>query len=83
MARQVKQALYGVYETNLYQVIVTKDMAIVSVIGHKMRNKVGVASEILSTLAAAKINIYLVSQGASEINVSYVHNHLIEDTHLF
>jgi aspartate kinase len=58
-------------------------MAIVSVIGHKMRNKVGVASEILSTLAAAKINIYLVSQGASEINVSYVHNHLIEDTHLF
>ncbi|EEU43463.1 uncharacterized protein NECHADRAFT_45463 [Fusarium vanettenii 77-13-4] len=58
--------------TNLYQVIVTKDTAIVSVIGHKMRNKVGVASEILSTLAAAKINIYLVSQGASEINVSLV-----------
>ncbi|KAJ4177299.1 Aspartokinase [Fusarium falciforme] len=58
------------------QVIVTKDMAIVSVIGHKMRNKVGVASEILSTLAAAKINIYLVSQGASEINVSYVHSHI-------
>ncbi|KAI8716584.1 Aspartokinase [Fusarium sp. LHS14.1] len=54
------------------KVIVTKDMAIVSVIGHKMRNKVGVASEILLTLAAAKINIYLVSQGASEINVSLV-----------
>lgn len=54
-------------------------MAIVSVIGHKMRNKVGVASEILSTLAAAKINIYLVSQGASEINVSYVHNHVSRD----
>ncbi|KAI8665525.1 Aspartokinase [Fusarium sp. Ph1] len=54
------------------KVIVTRDMAIVSVIGHKMRNKVGVASEILSTLAAAKINIYLVSQGASEINVSLV-----------
>ncbi|KAL6362672.1 hypothetical protein LRP88_03974 [Fusarium phalaenopsidis] len=58
--------------TNERNVIVTRDMAIVSVIGHKMRNKVGVASEILSTLAAAKINIYLVSQGASEINVSLV-----------
>ncbi|RTE85158.1 hypothetical protein BHE90_000199 [Fusarium euwallaceae] len=58
--------------TSERNVIVTKDMAIVSVIGHKMRNKVGVASEILSTLAAAKINIYLVSQGASEINVSLV-----------
>ncbi|KAH7268414.1 Aspartate/glutamate/uridylate kinase [Fusarium solani] len=69
---ELEKSLYGGYETNLYQVIVTKDMAIVSVIGHKMRNKVGVASEILSTLAAAKINIYLVSQGASEINVSLV-----------
>ncbi|RMJ19414.1 hypothetical protein CDV36_000928 [Fusarium kuroshium] len=72
VARQVKGTVDGIYESNFGQVIVTKDMAIVSVIGHKMRNKVGVASEILSTLAAAKINIYLVSQGASEINVSLV-----------
>ncbi|RSL50077.1 hypothetical protein CEP54_012128 [Fusarium duplospermum] len=67
-----QRAIDDACEANLNQVIVTKDMAIVSVIGHKMRNKVGIASEILSTLAAAKINIYLVSQGASEINVSLV-----------
>ncbi|KAM5349855.1 hypothetical protein ACJ41O_006360 [Fusarium nematophilum] len=54
------------------KVNMTENMAIVSVIGHNMRNKVGIASEILSSLAAAKINIYLISQGASEINVSLV-----------
>jgi aspartate kinase len=72
------------------QVVVAENMSIVTVVGHKMRNVVGVSSkrnikpkysrkgptanqtlgEILSALAAAKINIYLVSQGATEISVS-------------
>jgi aspartate kinase len=45
-------------------------MAIVSVVGHKMRNMVGVAAEIFNALATAKVNVYLISQGASEINIS-------------
>ena len=53
-------------------VSVTRGMSIVSVVGHKMRNAVGIAGEIFSTLAGAKINIYLISQGASEINISFV-----------
>lgn len=44
--------------------------SIVTVIGQRMRNTVGVGSEILSALASAQINIYLISQGASEINIS-------------
>ncbi|KAI8262567.1 putative aspartokinase [Colletotrichum sp. SAR 10_98] len=52
------------------KVVVTENMSIVTVIGHKMRNMVGISAEIMSALAAAKINIFLVSQGASEINVS-------------
>lgn len=47
-------------------------MSIVSVVGHKMKNMVGVAAEIFSALASARINIYLISQGASEINISFV-----------
>lgn len=46
------------------------NLAIISVIGHKMRNVVGIGAEIFSALAGAKINIYLISQGASEINIS-------------
>lgn len=56
----------------LGSVSLVKNMSIVSVVGHKMRNMVGTASEIFSALARARVNIYLISQGASEINISYV-----------
>lgn len=47
-------------------------LSIISVVGHKMRNMVGTAAEIFSALASARVNIYLISQGASEINISFV-----------
>ncbi|KAF1985609.1 aspartate kinase [Aulographum hederae CBS 113979] len=50
----------------------TRHMSIISIVGHKMRNVVGVAAEIFAALAEARINIYLISQGASEINISFV-----------
>jgi aspartate kinase len=72
-------------------VTVARHMSIVSVVGHKMRNMVGVAGksiprrtqswefadktiagEIFGALARARVNIYLISQGASEINISSV-----------
>jgi aspartate kinase len=46
------------------------NMSIVSVIGHRMRNVVGIGAEIFAALASSKVNIYLISQGASEINIS-------------
>ncbi|KAK1590399.1 aspartate kinase [Colletotrichum navitas] len=54
------------------KVIVTENMSIVTVVGHKMRNMVGISAEITSALASAKINIFMVSQGASEISVSLI-----------
>ncbi|KAG9236834.1 aspartate kinase [Amylocarpus encephaloides] len=54
------------------KVEVFSDMAIVSVIGHKMRNMVGIAGQIFSKLATGGVNIYLIGQGASEINISLV-----------
>lgn len=50
-------------------------MSIVSVTGYKMRKMVGIGAEIFSSLANSKVNIYLISQGASEINISYVPYH--------
>jgi aspartate kinase len=49
-----------------------RNMSIVSVVGHRMRNVVGIGAEIFEALASARVNIYLISQGASEINISYV-----------
>ncbi|KAI1752860.1 aspartate kinase [Xylaria castorea] len=56
------------------QVAIVKDMSIVTLVGHKMRSQIGVAStdETLSALAAANVNIHLISQGASEISISLV-----------
>ena len=56
----------------LGSVRVLRDMAIISVIGHRMRNTVGVAGVIFSSLAKERINISLIRQGASETNISYV-----------
>ncbi|KAF9921202.1 Aspartokinase [Modicella reniformis] len=53
-------------------VSVSKDMAILSLVGKQMKNMVGISGRMFSTLAKAGINIEMISQGASEINISCV-----------
>ncbi|KIY68036.1 aspartate kinase [Cylindrobasidium torrendii FP15055 ss-10] len=48
------------------------DMAILSLVGKEMRNMVGIAGRMFSTLAQGGVNIEMISQGASEINISSV-----------
>ncbi|KAF9167290.1 Aspartokinase [Actinomortierella ambigua] len=49
-----------------------KNMAILSLVGKQMKNMVGISGRMFSTLAKANINIEMISQGASEINISCV-----------
>lgn len=53
-------------------VSVLRDMAILSLVGKQMRQMVGVAGKMFSTLAEGNVNIEMISQGASEINISCV-----------
>ncbi|KAK1922001.1 putative aspartate kinase [Papiliotrema laurentii] len=53
-------------------VTVSKDMAILSLVGRNMRNAIGSAGLMFTSLAKAEINIEMISQGASEINISSV-----------
>ncbi|KAK5666434.1 hypothetical protein BDV3_001869 [Batrachochytrium dendrobatidis] len=46
------------------------NMAILSLVGKEMRCMVGTASKMFSTLAKYNVNIEMISQGASEINIS-------------
>ncbi|KAI9356504.1 Aspartate/glutamate/uridylate kinase [Zopfochytrium polystomum] len=48
------------------------EMAIVSLVGREMRNSVGIASRMFGVLAENNVNIEMISQGASEINISCV-----------
>ncbi|KAF9003441.1 Aspartate/glutamate/uridylate kinase [Cyathus striatus] len=53
-------------------VSVHKDMAILSLVGKQMRNMVGIAGRMFTTLGQGNVNIEMISQGASEINISCV-----------
>ncbi|KLO14013.1 aspartate kinase [Schizopora paradoxa] len=53
-------------------VSVHTDMAILSLVGKHMRNLVGIAGRMFTTLAEGNVNIEMISQGASEINISCV-----------
>ena len=47
-------------------------MAILSLVGRQMRNLVGMSGRMFQTLAQGNVNIEMISQGASEINISCV-----------
>ncbi|EMC97680.1 hypothetical protein BAUCODRAFT_147727 [Baudoinia panamericana UAMH 10762] len=51
---------------------IVPNMAIISLIGRQLRNMVGVSGRFFSTLGDNGINIEMISQGASEINISCV-----------
>ncbi|CAO3586368.1 unnamed protein product [Absidia cylindrospora] len=51
---------------------VLQNMAILSLVGKQMKNMVGIAGMMFTTLASAGVNIEMISQGASEINISCV-----------
>ncbi|KAJ2238232.1 Aspartokinase [Coemansia sp. RSA 485] len=61
--------------SSLGAVDILRNMAILSLVGKQMRNMVGVAGTMFQTLAQSGVNIEMISQGASEINISCViHN---------
>jgi len=51
---------------------VVHNMTILSLVGKHMKNMVGIAGRMFSTLAACDVNIEMISQGANEINISCV-----------
>ncbi len=53
-------------------VSVLKNLSSISIIGHGMQHKIGIAGEIFSLMGKNKINIVLISQGASELSISFV-----------
>ena len=48
------------------------DMEIVAVIGANMRGKPGVSGKLFGALGAAGVNVHVIAQGSSEMNISFV-----------
>jgi len=51
---------------------VTTDMAIIALIGSGMRGTVGVASKVFGSMAKNKVNVSMITQGSSELNLAFV-----------
>ncbi|KAJ2159452.1 Aspartokinase [Coemansia sp. RSA 552] len=58
--------------SSLGAVDILQNMAILSLVGKQMRNMVGIAGSMFQTLAKSGVNIEMISQGSSEINISCV-----------
>lgn len=58
--------------SEIAEVDIERNVAIVCVVGDNLRAAPGIAGRIFSTLAASGINIKMISQGASEINIGFV-----------
>ena len=46
--------------------------AIICLVGEDIHGKPGIAASVFNTIADAGVNIRMISQGASEINISFV-----------
>lgn len=53
-------------------VAILENQSSISIIGHGMQHKTGIAGEIFSLLGKNEINIVLISQGSSELSISFV-----------
>jgi len=58
--------------SEIAEVDIERNVAIICVVGDNLRASPGVAGRIFSTLATAGINVKMISQGASEINIGFV-----------
>jgi aspartate kinase len=51
-----------------------KDVSIVTVVGAGMRGAKGIAAKVFGTVADAGVNIIMIAQGSSELNIAFVVN---------
>jgi len=54
------------------KVEVTVDVAIIALIGSGMRGIVGVASKVFAAVAKKGVNVVMIAQGSSELNLAFV-----------
>lgn len=56
----------------LGEVEVEEHKAIICLVGKDISGRAGIAASVFDTIAAAGINVHMISQGASEINIGFV-----------
>ena len=50
----------------------SKEKTIVAIVGEGMKHSIGLASRAFKAVACADVSIQMISQGASEINITFL-----------
>lgn len=50
-------------------IYVSKNLSLIAVVGHGMANQIGTSAKVFTALANANINIKMIDQGSSELNI--------------
>jgi aspartate kinase len=45
------------------------EMALIAIVGEGMNHSIGIASRVFGSLARAQVNVQVINQGASEVNI--------------
>jgi len=53
-------------------VMVDEDMAVVAIVGEKMKQTTGIAGQLFNSVGKNGVNVFAIAQGGSEINISFV-----------
>ncbi len=69
-ARDVSDLLHDLKQ--LGEVEVENCKAIICLVGKHIRGRAGIAAKVFQTVAEGGISVHMISQGASEINISFV-----------
>lgn len=54
------------------RIIVDEEMAVVAIVGEKMKQTTGIAGQLFNSVGKNGVNVYAIAQGGSEINISFV-----------
>lgn len=70
-SKRLPQALLSDLE-QIAEVNCEQNQAIICLVGEDIHGKPGIAASVFNTVAEAGVNVRMISQGASEINISFV-----------
>jgi aspartate kinase len=70
-SKRLPQALLNDLE-QIAEVNCEQNQAIICLVGEDIHGKPGIAASVFNTVAGAGVNVRMISQGASEINISFV-----------
>lgn len=74
-AQRAKELIYNEFKDDVEgsgHVIIDDNMAVVAIVGNRMRHNTGVAGMLFSAVGGNGINVYAIAQGANEVNISFV-----------